>query len=92
VEAIVLTHAHQDHIGALRTLFACEAGAALRDCPIYATPYTAATVEHAFTETRLRPRLHSVALDTPVPVGPFSVRWFPVTHSAPETAMIVVET
>ena len=92
VEAIVLTHAHQDHVGALTTLLTTDAGATLRDCPIYATPYTAGMVANAFSEGRVQPDLRRVAIDSAVEVGPFTVRWIPVTHSAPETMLLVITT
>jgi ribonuclease J len=92
VEGIVLTHAHQDHIGALTTVLASDAGEPLRDRPIYATTYTAGMVAQAFSESTIRPQIAVVTPDVPHRVGPFEVRWFPVTHSAPETMLLVVTT
>ncbi len=92
MEAVVLTHAHQDHIGALATLLADKAGTALSEVPIYATRYTAAMVRDSCLEHDIRPNLHEVRFECPTIVGPFPVTWFPVTHSAPETAMLIVTT
>lgn len=92
IEGIVLTHAHQDHIGALPSVLASEIGSALLSCPIYATRYTAGMVAAAFDESPAHPYIRVVAPATPVAVGPFRIRWIPVTHSAPETMMVAIET
>ena len=86
--ALVLTHAHEDHIGAIPYLWS-----RLR-CPIYATPFTAALVRHKLAEAGL---LDDVVLEV-VPLGarldldPFDVRYVSVTHSIPEGNALEIRT
>jgi ribonuclease J len=85
---LVLTHAHEDHIGAVPYLWP-----ALR-CPIYATPFTAALVRRKLVEAGLS----QVAPITEIPlsgrfsVGPFEIELITLTHSIPEPNAVVVRT
>ncbi len=84
---LVLTHGHDDHIGAIEYLWP------LLECPIYATPYTAALVR-----SKLSPHLQRQIKIQEIPPGgsfdlaPFACRYIPVTHSIPEAQMLVIET
>ena len=86
--ALVLTHAHEDHIGAIPYLWSRLC------CPIYATPFTAALVRHKLAEAGL---LDDVVLEV-VPLGarldldPFDVRYVSVTHSIPEGNALEIRT
>src|SRR5437588_12151228 len=80
VLAIVLTHAHEDHIGAVAQLWP-----QLR-CPVYATPFTARLIEDKLAEAGLSDRLRVkiVPLDGTIRIGPFAVDFISITHSIPE--------
>ncbi len=85
---LVITHAHEDHLGAVAYLWR-----QLR-CPIYATPFAAAVLRRKLGEAGLQ----SEARVTVVPPGgvielpPFDLRFIPVTHSVPEAQALVVRT
>ncbi len=85
---LVLTHAHEDHLGAVHYLWP-----RLR-CPVYATPFAAAL---------LKGKLHEVGLHNTVPVhvmapgsrfdvGPFDVEMVAMTHSIPEPTTLAIRT
>jgi len=88
VLAIVLTHAHEDHIGAIGWLWP-----KLR-CPLYATPFTARLIEdklvEAGLEERVRPRI--VRLGGAIKLGPFAIEFLSITHSIPEPNALVIRT
>jgi ribonuclease J len=84
---LVLTHAHEDHIGALPYLWR------RLKCPIYATPFTAALARAKLNRAGLEDApLHEMALGERFPVGPFSVEYVHMTHSIPEPNSLVVST
>lgn len=87
IEALVLTHAHEDHIGAIQHLWQ-----KLR-LPIYARTFTSEVVRRSMGEAGLDIDLiREVSLDQRVPIGPFEVEWFPVTHSIPEASCLAIRT
>src|SRR3990172_9063918 len=65
--ALVLTHAHEDHIGAVPYLWP------RLQCPIYATPFTAALVKEKLKDAGLQAPLHQVPLSGHVDIGPFGI-------------------
>jgi ribonuclease J len=88
VRAIVLTHGHEDHIGALPYI--------LRDLnvPVYGTRFTLALVKKRITEAGL---LDSTTLREVIPgrrieIGPFDVEMIPVTHSTIDCVALAVRT
>lgn len=85
---IVLTHAHEDHIGAI-PYFAEELGV-----PLYATPFTARLVAEKLAEAGLSARvaLHTIATREPFALGPFNIRYVPLAHSIAEGNALVIET
>ncbi|HEX4825656.1 MAG TPA: ribonuclease J [Candidatus Polarisedimenticolaceae bacterium] len=88
VHAVLLTHGHEDHIGALPYLLA------RREVPVYGAPYTLGLVrgrlaEHDLGRARLQPFPPS---GNPLVLGPFSVETLPVSHSIPQSAMLILRT
>jgi ribonuclease J len=85
---LVLTHAHEDHLGAVAYLWD-----RLR-CPIYATPFTAAVLRRKLTEAGLLDRvpLTEIPLSGRFSVGPFAIELITLTHSIPEPNALVIET
>ncbi|HKK36883.1 MAG TPA: ribonuclease J [Paracoccaceae bacterium] len=84
---IFLTHAHEDHIGALGRLWP------RLQAPVYARPFTALHIRRKFEEAGLSQKPIKVVDGLgPVEAGPFSVRFQPVTHSIPETSAFVIDT
>lgn len=83
---LVLTHAHEDHIGAVPYLWP-----RLR-CPIFATPFTAELLKYKLKEAGLNPPLHEVPLSGGVDIGPFTVDFIRLTHSIPEPNALAIRT
>ena len=85
---IVLTHGHEDHIGALPYL-AEDLGV-----PIYATPFTAGLVRGKLEEERIedRVKIRLVEARKPFKVGPFEVEVVPLSHSIPEANALLIGT
>jgi ribonuclease J len=88
VLAIVLTHAHEDHIGAVGHLWP-----ELR-CPVYATPFTARLIQDKLVEAGLQDRLrvNIVPLGGKLTLGPFAVEFISITHSIPEPNALAIRT
>ncbi|HEY2068721.1 MAG TPA: ribonuclease J [Rhizomicrobium sp.] len=88
VLAIVATHAHEDHIGAIGHLWP------QLQCPVYATPFTARLIEDKLFEVgldeRVRPRV--VPLGGKLTLGPFAIEFLSITHSIPEPNALVIRT
>lgn len=85
---IVLTHAHEDHLGAVAHLWPV-----LR-CPIYATPFTAAIVGSKLSEAGLahEATVHEVPKSGTIKLGPFDLTYVPITHSIAEANALVIRT
>ncbi|MDT8757890.1 ribonuclease J [Sphingomonas psychrotolerans] len=85
---IVLTHGHEDHIGALPYL-AADLGV-----PLYATPFTAGLIYGKLEEEGITDQveLNVVREDGPFSVGPFTMTYTPLAHSIPEGNAILIET
>ncbi|MFQ3595472.1 MAG: ribonuclease J [Sphingomonadaceae bacterium] len=85
---IVLTHGHEDHIGAVPYL-AADLGV-----PLYATPFTAGLVRRKLEEEGLHRDvpLHVIPMGGTVELGPFRCRYVAITHSIPEGNGVVIET
>lgn len=85
---IVLTHGHEDHIGALPYL------AADLKVPLYATPFTAGLIAGKLEEEGLsgQVKLHIVQRGGGVELGPFKVSFVPMAHSIPEGNGLLIET
>jgi ribonuclease J len=88
VLAIVLTHAHEDHIGAIGHLWP------LLRCPLYATPFTARLIEGKLEEAGLRDRVRvsQVPLGGHIEIGPFAIDFVSITHSILEPNALAIRT
>ncbi|GAB1480345.1 ribonuclease J [Paracoccaceae bacterium] len=87
LEGIVITHAHEDHIGALAHLWP-----QLKK-PVYARKFTAALGRLKFEEYgHPQDAIRTVgARPETVEIGPFRLQFMPVSHSIPESAMLVID-
>ncbi|WHU03801.1 ribonuclease J [Sphingomonas sp. NIBR02145] len=85
---IVLTHGHEDHIGALPYL-AGELGV-----PLYATPFTAGLIHGKLEEEGIEEKveLNVVNEEGPFNLGPFRITYTPLAHSIPEGNAVLIET
>jgi len=85
---IVLTHGHEDHIGAIPYL-ALDLGV-----PLYATPFTAGLIAGKLEEEGLtkKVKLNIVELGGEMQLGPFDVRYVPLAHSIPEANALLIDT
>jgi ribonuclease J len=88
VRGVVLTHGHEDHIGALPYLLRDLE----RDVPIHGPPYALGLVEERMREADLgrKPRLFETRPRTPFSLGPFEVTPFRVTHSIPDATGLLL--
>lgn len=86
---IVLTHAHEDHIGAV-PYFAAELGV-----PLYATPFTADLVRRKLAEAGIERELELNVVDKEhgsFEIGPFGITYIPLAHSIAEGNALLIET
>ncbi|MDB5683745.1 MAG: beta-lactamase protein [Sphingomonas bacterium] len=85
---IVLTHGHEDHIGAIPYL-AADLGV-----PLYATPFTAGLIRGKLDEEGLsrKVKLHVIEKEGSFKLGPFGFRYVPLAHSIPEGNALLIDT
>ncbi|MEN2712954.1 ribonuclease J [Sphingomonas sp. NPDC092331] len=85
---IVLTHGHEDHIGALPYL-AADLGV-----PLYATPFTAGLIRGKLEEEGIEEKVELNVVDEegPFNLGPFRITYTPLAHSIPEGNAVLIET
>ena len=88
LDAIFITHAHEDHIGALGHLWS-ELGA-----PVYARNFTSKIARRKLEENGQSGPIVNVVSSWPdtTKVGPFEVSYLPVPHSIPESSALVIDT
>ena len=88
ISAIVLTHGHEDHIGAVPHVLKAVQG------PVYGTALTLALVESKLDESdhEARGRLKPVRPRDRVTVGAFTIEFLRVTHSIPDCVALAIET
>lgn len=86
--ALIITHAHEDHIGAVAHLWR-----QLR-CPVYATPFAAAVLRRKLGEAGLlnEVKVHVVPPGGRIELPPFSLQFLHVAHSLPEAQALVLRT
>jgi ribonuclease J len=85
---IVLTHGHEDHIGAIPYL-ALDLGV-----PLYATPFTAGLIRGKLEEEGIadKVKLHVIEREGSFALGPFGFTYVPLAHSIPEGNALLIET
>ena len=85
---LVITHAHEDHLGAVAHLWS------RLGCPIYATPFAAAVLRRKLGEAGLlgRVELNVIAQGSRFTLDPFALQFIDVTHSVPQAQALVVRT
>jgi ribonuclease J len=85
---VVLTHGHEDHIGAIPYL-AADLGV-----PLYATPFTAGLIAGKLEEEGLleQVKLEVVEMEGEFRLGPFGLRYVPLAHSIPEGNALLIST
>ncbi|NYF32112.1 ribonuclease J [Sphingopyxis sp. JAI108] len=85
---IVLTHGHEDHIGAIPYL-AADLGV-----PLYANRFTAGLIAHKLAEEGLEKevKIKVVDIDDSFRIGPFGIRLVPLAHSILEMSAVVIDT
>ncbi|MAK61987.1 MAG: MBL fold metallo-hydrolase [Ponticaulis sp.] len=88
IEAVILTHAHEDHIGAVGHLWK-----RFRK-PLYATPFTAELIRSKLNDAGIGDlaELNVVPLGGKVDAGPFEVEYVTLTHSIPEPNGLAIRT
>ena len=85
---LVLTHAHEDHIGAIAHIWP------KLNCNIYATPFTSVLIQEKFKEKKIDigNKLKIVELNGNVTLGPFKIEFVTLTHSILEPNGLSIET
>lgn len=83
---IIATHAHEDHIGAIAHLWEQFR------CPIYTTAFTRQVLVRKLRQKNIDAPIIVVEEGDTVNLGPFEVRWIPITHSTPETNALLIST
>ncbi len=85
---IVITHGHEDHIGAIGYLWP------QLQCPIFATKFTAGLIRNklAYAELEYTAKIHEIPPGGLFEIGPFKGEFVPITHSIPESQMLALHT
>ena len=85
---LVVTHGHEDHIGAIEHLWTRF------QCPVYATQFTAKMIRNklGYSDLKGRVPIKELAKGGSFEIGPFKGQLIPVTHSIPESNMLTLET
>lgn len=87
IEGLVITHAHEDHIGAVAHLYD------RLKCPIYCSSFTAVILRHKLNEVGQRGvEIHEIDLPGQATTQSFDLGFIPVSHSIPEAFSLTVET
>jgi ribonuclease J len=83
---LVITHAHEDHLGAVQHLWD-QLG-----CPIYATPFSRNVLLSKFARSNCQAPIEVFQPDAEFSVGPFRIQSLSMTHSTLETQGLIIET
>lgn len=88
LKAIVITHGHEDHLGAVPYLWP------RLGVPIYATPFAAEMLRRKLAQQGLSERVRIIEISSGgrFNVEPFSLKFLPITHSIPEAQALLIET
>ncbi|WP_326820808.1 ribonuclease J [Streptosporangium sp. NBC_01756] len=87
IEAVVLTHGHEDHIGAVPYLLRER-----RDIPVVGSKLTLALIEAKLTEHRIQPSKKEVVEGERHRFGPFECEFLAVNHSIPDALAVAIRT
>jgi ribonuclease J len=85
---VVITHAHEDHVGAVPYLWP------ELECPIYASPFTVSVIKRKLADVGVKADhlIHTIPLDGRQKIGPFEIELVCLTHSIPEPNALVIRT
>ncbi len=87
LKGMVITHAHEDHIGAVAYLWDRFR------CPLYATPFTASVLRKKLEEQGIkRVKIKLIEADKEFSIGKFKLQPVPVSHSVPESVSLFIKT
>ena len=89
IKGLIITHGHEDHIGAVPYLFK------EMQFPIYGTSLPLAMIENKFKEHKLlqyRSYFRSVKKRIPIQIGDFKVEWIHMTHSIIDASSLAIQT
>ena len=88
LDGLILTHGHEDHLGAVIDLWPDL------KCPIYATPFTAGLLKAKLGEERpgMKLPIKEIPLKGRVTIGPFDIELVNVSHSIPESNALAIRT
>jgi len=87
LDAIFITHAHEDHVGAVGQMWD------RLQAPVYARDFTARIAQLKMQDQGQDPaQIKTVGKMEPVKAGPFTVQFFPVAHSLPEASGMIIDT
>ena len=89
IRGVVITHAHEDHMGGLSFLLR-----EINNIPVYATKLTLALASGRLKEYHLlsQAELHTIDTDTPLELGCFNIEFINVTHSVPDAVTLAIHT
>ena len=85
-EGVVLTHGHEDHVGALGWFLQRV------DVPVYGTPLTLGIARRRLDEFELEPDLREISTGEELRLGPFRCRFIAVSHSIPDAVSVIADT
>ncbi len=88
IEALFITHAHEDHFGAIAQVWP------RLKCPVYAADFTLGHIAHRLREYKLENEveLHSINNSRTVRLQNFEVEYVPVVHSLPDNSVLMIRT
>ncbi len=88
LDGIIVTHAHEDHVGAIPYLWKNFG------CPVYTTKFTAEVLRNKLEEAGISKEVpvHIVGLNKPIQIGEFGVEFVHLTHSIPEPNAVLIST
>lgn len=86
IKGIVITHAHEDHVGAIGHLWP------QLKAPVYMTPFTAEIATHKLREAKVDAPIKRIPLDGEIDLDPFKIGLISLTHSIPEPSALAIQT